>query len=133
MFQILRELRLILRPEKTFVGRSQKGFDLLGYHITLQGLSPSSKTQEKALEIATQRYAQGGPKPMMPYLKLWKTWCAAGLPLKSGAAGSVSYNIVNITLTSKDKSRLSEVGSRTGALTLTSCMDQSPESSIFEK
>jgi hypothetical protein len=82
MFQILRELRLSLRPEKTFVGKSQKGFDLLGYHVTPNGFSLSQKTQEKALEIATQRYAQGGAKPLMTYLNRWRTWCAAGLPFK---------------------------------------------------
>ena len=31
-------------PEKTFMGRYQKGFDLLGYHIMPQGFSPSYKT-----------------------------------------------------------------------------------------
>jgi hypothetical protein len=48
MFHILRELSLSLRPEKTFVGRSQKVFDLLGYHVPLKSFSPSQKTQEKA-------------------------------------------------------------------------------------
>jgi RNA-directed DNA polymerase len=59
MFQILHELSLSLRPEKTFVGRNHKGFDLLGYHIAPEGLSPSQKAQEKALETAKRRYAQG--------------------------------------------------------------------------
>lgn len=46
-----------------------KGYDLLGYHITLQGFSPSQKTQEKALENAKQRYAQGGLKSLLEYLQ----------------------------------------------------------------
>lgn len=79
MFQILDELRLTLRPEKTFVGRNQKGFDLLGYNITLQGFSPSHKTQEKALEIAKRRYAQGGFKSLQEYLQRWRTWAHVGL------------------------------------------------------
>lgn len=41
MHQILDELRLTLRSEKTFVGRNHKGFDLLGYHITPNGFSPN--------------------------------------------------------------------------------------------
>ena len=82
MFQILDELRLGLRPEKTFMGRYQKGFDLLGYHITPQGFSPSQKTQEKALENALRRYAQGGSKSLQLYLNRWRTWVHAGLPFK---------------------------------------------------
>jgi RNA-directed DNA polymerase len=81
MFQILRELQLCLRFEKTFVARCQKGFDLLGYHITPQSFSPSQKTQEKALENARRRYAQGGQKSLVEYLNRWRTWIYAGLPL----------------------------------------------------
>ena len=66
MFQVLRGLQLSLRPEKTFVGRSQKVFDLLGYHN--QSFSTSQRTQEKALENAKLRYAQGGKKSLVEYL-----------------------------------------------------------------
>jgi RNA-directed DNA polymerase len=122
MFQVLRELRLILRPEKTFVGRSQKGFDLLGYHITLQGLSPSQKTQEKALENAKQRYAQGGQKSLLEYLNRWRTWVYAGLPFKVYLVENVINKIVDITLTSKDNSKSHRVINRptiSGLMTLT--------------
>ena len=80
MFKILDDLRLTLRPEKTFVGRSHKGFDLLGYHITRQGLTPNQTTQKKAFEEGKRRYAQGGTKPLQDYLKRWRTWVHAGLP-----------------------------------------------------
>jgi len=50
-------------------------FDLLGYHITLEGLFPCKKAQKKVLENAKRRYAQGGE-----YLKHWRTWVHAGLP-----------------------------------------------------
>lgn len=79
MFQILNELQLSLRFEKTFVGRSQKGFDLLGYHITPQDISPSQQTQERAFYKARQRYAQGGKKSLQEYLKRWRNWARAGL------------------------------------------------------
>lgn len=55
MYKILTELCLNLRFEKTFVGRCQKGFDLLGYNITPHSISPSQKTQERALDKARQR------------------------------------------------------------------------------
>ncbi len=46
---------------KTFMGRSHKEFDLLGYHFTLQGLSPNLQTQEKGIEKAKHPpLAQGG-------------------------------------------------------------------------
>ncbi len=68
MHQILDELRLTLRPEKTFVGRNRKGFDLLGYYITPNGFPPNQKTEEKALEKAKRHYAQGDKKPLHLYL-----------------------------------------------------------------
>lgn len=79
MFQILEELRLGLRYEKTFVGRGHRGFDLLGYHITQKTLSPSKQTQEKAIEKAKRRYAQGGPKSLQMYLKRWRAWAHGDL------------------------------------------------------
>ena len=80
MFEILDDLRLTLRPEKTFVGRSHKGFDLLGYHITPQGLTPNQTTQKKAFEEGKRRYAQGDKKSLQNYLKRWRIWVHAGLP-----------------------------------------------------
>ena len=95
MFQILGELQLSLRYEKTFVGKSQKGFDLLGYHITPKNFSPSQKTQEKALENAKRRYAQGGKKSLVEYLNRWRTWIYAGLPFKVEGVDDVIKSIVD--------------------------------------
>jgi hypothetical protein len=93
IFQVLKELRLFLGPEKTFVGRSCKDFDLLGYHITPQSFSPSQKTQEKALENAKQRYAQGGQKSLAEYLNRWRTWIYAGLLFKVAKVDAVADSI----------------------------------------
>jgi len=102
MFQILRELRLSLRPEKTFVGRSQKGFDLLGYHITPKGFSLSQKAQEKALENAKQRYAQGGLKPLLEYLNRWSTWVHAGLPSQVHSIDKIIHSLVDKVISSRE-------------------------------
>ena len=80
MFKTLDELRLKLKHEKTFVGKSDEEFDLLGYHITPQDFSLSQKLQEKALEIAKRRYAQRGNQLLQEYLKRWRTWAHADLP-----------------------------------------------------
>ena len=79
-YRVLNELQLSLRPEKTFEGRSLKGFDSQGYHITHQGITPSQATQENAFEKAKWRYAQGGKKPLRGYLNHWGIWIHAGLP-----------------------------------------------------
>ncbi len=74
----LRELHTWMKPGI----RSQKGFDLLGYHITPQGFSPNQKTQEKAFKNAKRRYAQGDMKSLQEYLKRCREWGHAGLPSK---------------------------------------------------
>jgi hypothetical protein len=80
MYRILDDLKLTLRPEKTFIGRIHKGFDLLGYHISTQSLTPNQTTQKKAIEQAKRRYAQGGEASLQGYLYRWRSWVHAGLP-----------------------------------------------------
>jgi len=82
MHAVLKNLRLSLRPEKTFVGRSDEGFDLLGYDITPNRFSPNQKTKEKAFENAKRRYAQGGKLSFAEYLGRWRARIHAGLPFK---------------------------------------------------
>jgi hypothetical protein len=36
--QTFSELRLEKHPDKTFIGRIEKGFDFLGYHFSPEGL-----------------------------------------------------------------------------------------------
>ena len=45
-------------PDKTFIGRIDKGFDLLGYSFEPKGLSIASKTLANFLEVS-QLYEQG--------------------------------------------------------------------------
>ncbi len=109
MYQILEKLRLSLRPEKTYAGRSQKGFSFLGYDIIPESFFPSKKTQEKAIEQAKRRYAQGGIKPLRcilrssprTSLKCWRTWCAAGLPFKTISLDDTLQRIETTALLSR--------------------------------
>ena len=49
------ELKLEKHPEKTVIGRIEKGFDFLGYHIiSPEGLSLAKKTVENFIERATR-------------------------------------------------------------------------------
>jgi hypothetical protein len=44
--QMLGMLRLEKRPDKTFIGRIERGFDFLGYHFSPAGLTVAAKTIE---------------------------------------------------------------------------------------
>ena len=103
MYKVLNALMLTLRSEKTYLGRSHKGFDLLGYHISPDGLSPSLQTQEKAIVKAKRRYAQGGGKSLHSYLNRWRTWVHAGLPFKVHHVDDVIESIIALFDIPRDK------------------------------
>ena len=77
--QTFSELRLEKHPEKTFIGRIEKGFDFLGYHFSPEGLSVAEKTMEKFLARVVRLYEQGQGKPFgFPllglYVRQWVRW-----------------------------------------------------------
>lgn len=49
--QTFNELRLEQHPDKTLIGRTERGFDFLGYHFDLDGLSVAKKTVENFLGV----------------------------------------------------------------------------------
>jgi len=55
--------KLEKHPDKTVIGRVEKGFDFLGYHISPEGLSLAKKTVENFITRAIRLYEQelGGP------------------------------------------------------------------------
>jgi hypothetical protein len=53
--ETLDELRLEKHPDKTAIGRIEKGFDFLGFHFSPEGLSVAEKTIEKFLVRAAIR------------------------------------------------------------------------------
>ena len=73
------ELRLEKHPDKTFIGRIEKGFDFLGYHFSTDGLSVAEKTIEKFVAHVVRLYEQeqGEPfgSPLLGlYVKHWVRW-----------------------------------------------------------
>ncbi len=52
------ELKLEKHPEKTVIGKIEKGFDFLGYHISPEGLSLAKKTVGNFIERAARLYEQ---------------------------------------------------------------------------
>ena len=83
--QILAELMVEKHPDKTVMGRIEKGFDFLGYHLSPKGLGVARKTIENFLSRATRLYEQESGEPLNStrlgfYVKRWLRWVRAGLP-----------------------------------------------------
>ena len=83
------ELKLEKHPDKTDMGRIEKGFDFLGYHFSPQGLSLADKTVENFIEKARRIHEQGSEtshkEELSKYVKRWRRWAHSGLaPLLDG-------------------------------------------------
>ena len=48
--QVLMRLGLAKRPDKTFIGKIERGFDCLGYTFSPESLTVASKTVEQFVE-----------------------------------------------------------------------------------
>jgi len=72
------ELKLDKHPDKTDMGRIEKGFDFLGYHFSPQGLSLAQKTIDNFVEKALRLYEQEPPhrrmKRLGEYSHRWVGW-----------------------------------------------------------
>ena len=80
----LDKLTLEKHPDKTFIGKIEKGFDFLGYHFSPEGLSVAQPTLERFIEKATRLYEQEAGKPegfplLGLYVERWGRWAQAGL------------------------------------------------------
>jgi hypothetical protein len=83
--QIFNELKLEKQPHKTLIGRTEHGFDFLGYRFGPSGLSIAKKTVENFLARAIRLYEQESGEPsgsarLGVYVQRWVTWVGAGLP-----------------------------------------------------
>ncbi len=71
-------------PDKTFIGRIGKGFDFLGYHFNLAGLTVAKKTVERFVARAIRLYEQEPEEAFASarlglYVRRWVRWAGAGL------------------------------------------------------
>ena len=81
--EVLGALRLEKHPDKTFIGRIEKGFDFLGFHFSRNGLTVAKKTVEKFVARVTRRYEQDRKEPSGPsrlgiYVRRWIGWVKSG-------------------------------------------------------
>lgn len=81
-------LKLGMHPDKTSIGRIEKGFDFLGYHFSRGPLSLAKQTVRKHVERVLRLYEQQATKKATPsevalvlgaHVKRWRRWCRAGL------------------------------------------------------
>ncbi len=76
---ILDHLKLEKHPDKTFIGRIDRGFDFLGYRIVAEGLRLAAQTKQRFVERATRLYEQGAAAGRIgEYVRHWLTWVRAG-------------------------------------------------------
>ena len=73
-----------IRPDKTFIGRIEKGFDFLGYHFRPEALRVATATIRKFVERAARLYEQErgdqtGTGALGQYVRRWGIWVRSGL------------------------------------------------------
>ena len=80
--QTFNELKLEKHPDKTAIGRMERGFDFLGYHIKPHGLTLAEKTISNFRTKALRLYEQEPPHRRMrrfgEYISKWKQWVNSG-------------------------------------------------------
>ena len=88
MNECFNQLKVEQHPDKTFIGRIEKGFDFLGYHFSREPLRVANITVKKYVERFIQLYERQKTKATSEemalilglYVKRWWCWCRAGLP-----------------------------------------------------
>jgi hypothetical protein len=81
--QTFNELKLGKHPDKTVIGRIERGFDFLGYHFSPKGLGIAKKTLENFLLRAIRLYEQEPSEAFSSarlglYVQRWVQWAGAG-------------------------------------------------------
>ena len=71
-------------PEKTFIGKIERGFDFLGYRFSREGLAVAPKTVEQFVARLTRLYEQKKTAPdfeaaLGDYVRRWCGWATGGV------------------------------------------------------
>jgi hypothetical protein len=85
--QILGTLSLEKHPDKTFIGRVERGFDFLGYHFGPAGLTVAKKTIANFIEKASRLYEQERSAVLTAtalemYVRRWVRWTTSALGVR---------------------------------------------------
>ena len=79
--ETLAELRVEQHPDKTFVGRTCRGFSFLGYEFGPTSLTGvATPTKQKFVERVSRLYEQGATVNRIgDYVRRWRRWLTSGL------------------------------------------------------
>lgn len=82
--QTLGALSLEMHPDKTFIGRIERGFDFLGYYFSRAPLRLAQRTLQNHVSRLHRLYEQQKEAAdcatrLDEYVSRWKRWCRAGL------------------------------------------------------
>ena len=78
--QTFNELRLEQHPDKTLIGRAERGFDFLGYHFEPEGLSVANIAIERFKERIARLYEHGANiNRIGQYVLKRVQWTCAGI------------------------------------------------------
>jgi RNA-directed DNA polymerase len=78
----LAELKVEKHPDKTAIGRIERGFDFLGYHFSPGGLSLAPQTIDRFKARLARLYEQGADEVRLgQYACRWWRWANAGVTL----------------------------------------------------
>jgi hypothetical protein len=95
--EVLSALHLEKHPDKTFIGKIERGFDFLGYRFGAVVLQLAQATIEKFVEQATRLYEQGRRErrkaPLLGrYVRRWLGWANGGLVETGERCGGHGFN-----------------------------------------
>ena len=86
--QCFNQLKVQQHPDKTYIGKIDKGFDFLGYHFSKEPLQLAHQTVKKHVEhlyrlyeqqIKTNATSSVVALVLGDYATRWQRWCVAGL------------------------------------------------------
>jgi len=78
-------------PDKTLIGRGDRGFDFLGYVLKPTGLEASTETVKRCAARIVRLYEQGADIDRIgEYVQRWVRWLRAGVEGLDGLATIVT-------------------------------------------
>ena len=81
MVAVLETLKLTVHPDKRYIGKTEKGFDFLGYRFTpQQRLEPAVQSLTRLFERARRLHEKGADsRRLRQYVQRWVSWLHGGL------------------------------------------------------
>jgi hypothetical protein len=94
--QLLGALRLEKHPDRTFIGKIERGFDFLGYHFGPAGLRVAKQTITNFLEKASRFYEQErstvlAAAALEMYVRRWLRWSRSGIMTRLRGGRSIPF------------------------------------------